>query len=209
MTRWQLVVPVKGGAGKSRLTEVDPAVRSSLALAFALDTVRAAAAARHVVEVLAVTDDPLLTAALAVLSPGRVRVVPERAAGGLGPAIRRGLTEVVPGEPVAVLLGDLPALTAAALDEGLALADAVPRALVPDAGGDGTTLLTGRDGVLTPRFGTDSRAAHVAAGHVVLDVAASSPLRRDVDTWADLEAAVALGLGPATARALAQIDRAG
>src|SRR5919204_619987 len=68
-------------------------------------------------------------------------------------------------------------------------------AIVPDASGTGTTLLTAPSGAaLNPRFGTGSAAAHAASGAVPL-VGPWPSLRRDVDTAADLRAAAALGLG--------------
>ncbi|MCA1825223.1 MAG: 2-phospho-L-lactate guanylyltransferase, partial [Frankia sp.] len=78
------------------------------------------------------------------------------------------------------------------------------RALVSDTSATGTTVLTARSGVeLDPQFGPGSHDAHVAAGAVALAVDVPG-LRRDVDTAADLAAAVALGVGPATRAALAR-----
>ena len=80
---------------------------------------------------------------------------------------------------------------------------AVPRAFVADADGTGTTLLTGVRTALAPRFGHGSARAHRAGGAV--ELTGSWPgLVRDVDTDADLRAAVALGAGPRTA---ALVDR--
>lgn len=203
---WWLVVPVKGASGKARLAGVEAGLRSALARAFALDTVRAALHADSVRRVLAVTDDDELAGALIGLgaqAPGRLTVVPEHRAGGLNPAIDRGLAAAPVGHPVAVLQGDLPALTPDCLDAALALAAGHPLAVVPDADGTGTVLLTSRGGALVPRFGPGSCAAHERAGHVVLDVDPASPLRSDVDTAGDLRAAVALGVGPATLAVMA------
>lgn len=100
----------------------------------------------------------------------------------------------------AVLLGDLPALRAKDLVAALGRAAEHSRALVPDAEGTGTVLLTATDGPPEPRFGPGSAQRH-AVDAVRLDLDLPS-LRRDVDTAADLAAAVALGVGPHTARAL-------
>src|SRR6266511_3378610 len=92
-----------------------------------------------------------------------------------------------------------PAELAAALD---AASSAGGRAYVADASGTGTVLLTapwGRD--LDPRFGPGSSAAHARSGATPLS--GDWPgLRRDVDTPADLLAAVALGVGPYTSELL-------
>ena len=76
--------------------------------------------------------------------------------------------------------------------------------MVPDAEGDGSTLVTARAGVpWASAFGASSFERHVALGCAVLDAPADSSLRRDVDTPAHLEAAAELGLGPRTARVAA------
>ncbi|GMA26534.1 hypothetical protein GCM10025864_42930 [Luteimicrobium album] len=116
---------------------------------------------------------------------------------GLRAAVQTGI-DAAPDGPCAVLLGDVPALRPADLEAALADATEHERALVPDADGTGTTLLTGRTpGSLRPRFGPGSAEAHAAEGHVRLG--AEPSLRRDVDTAADLDDAAALGVGPRTA----------
>lgn len=108
---------------------------------------------------------------------------------------------------VAVLLGDVPALRAGDLDAALEVAARHPLAFVPDAEGTGTTLATARAGeALDAHFGQDSAARHAAAGFA--DLVAAHPgaiapgLRRDVDTAAELRAAVALGVGARTSAVL-------
>ena len=76
---------------------------------------------------------------------------------------------------------------------------------VPDADETGTVLLAALDAAaMVPSFGPASASAHQAAGAVRLDVDLPR-LRRDVDTPADLRAAVALGIGPRTQAVLAQL----
>jgi 2-phospho-L-lactate guanylyltransferase len=198
---WVVVVPVKGSTGKSRLAHPD---RARLAAAIALDTLDAVRRARLVAEVVVVTADERL--AEEVAGPGRgpapVRVVRDPGA-GLNGAVAAGLAAVAPHRGRAALLGDLPALDPADLDAALELAAERPRALVPDAEGAGTTLITARPGEpLHPSFGEDSRALHEAAGFTPLDVPAASTLRRDVDTAGQLRAAAVLGLGPRTSALL-------
>jgi len=112
--------------------------------------------------------------------------------------------------PVAVLLGDLPALRSADLEGALAAASAFPRAVVVDAEGTGTTLLTASAGVLLdPAFGAGSAAEHLRRGHVPLDVPDLSGLRQDVDRLGDLAAVARLGAGRATAQVLARREQSG
>lgn len=215
--RWTLVVPLKAApAGKSRLAGwIEPGDRLALARAMMADTVAAAAAARGVDEIVVVTDDPAMAGA-ARRAAGEsspqvsVTVIGEPDPGGLNPAISAGIErarEDRPGHGVAVLLGDLPALRAADLAGALERAARHRLGAVADAAGTGTTVLTALPGVpVDPAFGADSARLHLARGHVFLAVATPSGLTRDVDVPADLDAVLALGVGPHTARALRAID---
>src|SRR5690349_5416894 len=99
---WVVVVPVKPAAeGKSRLAGfLAPTERAALARAMALDTIAAASATAGVVRVLVVTADEEIRSA--------VPFVVDDPGGGLDAAVRAGVAQVC--GPVAVLLGDLPAL---------------------------------------------------------------------------------------------------
>jgi len=214
---WIAIVPVKGTRqAKSRLEPL-PA-RAELAIAFALDTVAALAAARRVSGVIVVTASRELSAELAqpgvtvVIEGDRRRdptAIPVDAPrDGLNDAIRLGLDEArrrSPGAGRVVVTGDLPSLTPADVDAALRLADEHPRSLIPDADGSGTTALLALAGhELTPRFGAGSRHAHEAHGHVVLDLGPESRIRRDVDDVADLDRALALGVGARTRALIAR-----
>lgn len=197
---WALVVPVKSGpAAKSRLHLPTDADRAAVARALAMDTLAAATDAVDAVAV--VTADPSIAGSRSVLvvaDPGD----------GLNAAIGHGI-EVARGawqdRAVGVLLADLPTLTPEDLRSALAQASRHRRAVVPDLRGTGTVLLTGSPGHPPhPRFGPDSAARHVAMGHVRLDLPLPR-LRADVDSEADLARAVVIGVGSATAAALAAI----
>lgn len=193
MTGWWVVVPVKDADhGKSRLAGVlGPGDRGRFVRSMALDTLAAAASAELVAGVVLVTPDRVLAS---WAQRGGALVVDEPPGGGLDEAVLAGEAVVrarTPDAPVAALLGDLPGLRPADLDEGLRLAAAHPRAHVPDAAGTGTTLLTAASGsTLRPAFGAGSSARHAAAGHVALDLPADSTLRHDVDEPADLDTLV-------------------
>ncbi|HEY6749119.1 MAG TPA: 2-phospho-L-lactate guanylyltransferase [Mycobacteriales bacterium] len=198
---WSVVVPVKRlGLAKSRLYAVGRPrpEHEELALSLALDTVAAALRADEVARVVVVTDDP--AAAAAVTAAGAV-VVPDEPDAGLNPALAHGALAAArlgPGDGVALLSADLPALRPAELSAALRAVTG-DRAFVPDADGTGTTLLATAPGLpVLPRYGVGSAAAHRATGAV--ELAGDWPsLRHDVDTAADLRAAARLGLGPATA----------
>ena len=198
---WVVLIPVKTlSEAKSRFA--DAPARADLALAFAGDTIAAAAA---VTRVVVVTDDPVvadLARGLGATVEGQGPVP------GLNPALRHGADAVRHGDArsrLAVVAGDLPALRPDDLAAVLSAADGHPRAFVSDAEGTGTTLLAVAAGAaLDPLFGPRSRAAHHASGAVELP--GSPGLRRDVDDEVGLWDACRLGVGP---RTLAALQRAG
>lgn len=179
-------MPLKPAAsGKTRLGAEEPVVRR-----IGLDTVRAAASAPGVAELVVVTADPATASALAAVP--HVRVVREAAPRGIRLAIASALATLPRGAGRAVLLGDLPALRPADLAVALRAASRHPRAFVADARGTGTTLVTARPGVSwRSAFGPASASRHRALGLVRLPVPLRSSLRHDVDTPAQLARAIA------------------
>jgi 2-phospho-L-lactate guanylyltransferase len=182
---WTVVIPVKGtSSAKSRLGG-----SPELALAIALDTVAAAVVSSPVL----VVTGPSIASTFEELG---ARVLPHSDAGLLA-AISEGIA-AAGGGPVAVLLGDVPALRPSELEAALELAEQHPLAFVADADNDGTVLITARRAAdHRPAFGVHSRAAHLAAGYVELEIPRDSGLRRDVDTAAQL-AALGARVGPRT-----------
>ena len=204
--RWCLVLPVKRLAvAKTRLGPPYAEQRRALALAFALDTAAAALACPLVAAVQVVTSEPAAAAALRDLGADVTGDDPDA---GLNPALAHGAAlaaERRPGTAVGTLAADLPALRSGELAVALRAASAYDRAMVRDAGGSGTTLLLARDPArLRPEFGPGSAARHLAGGAREIAADTLPSLRRDVDTAADLDAALALGVGPWTSRALPQ-----
>ncbi|GLW06093.1 2-phospho-L-lactate guanylyltransferase [Microtetraspora sp. NBRC 13810] len=203
-----MVVPVKPlVAAKTRLAEAAGAHRESLAVAVACDTVEAALVCPRVARVVVVTADPL---AARELSGVGAHVVGDPEA-GLNAALRHGAAEAVrlaPDDPVGALQADLPALRPAELDLVLAAAAEFEVSFLPDAAEIGTTFYGTLPGVpFLPGFGGESRARHLGRGAKELILDGIPSMRRDVDTPADLEAALALGVGPRTALVAALISR--
>ncbi|WP_225838478.1 2-phospho-L-lactate guanylyltransferase [Streptomyces sp. NK08204] len=204
--QWTLVIPLKPlTRAKSRLSDTAAdGVRPGLALAFAQDTVAAAVACEAVADVAVVTDDELAGRELAALG---ARIVPDTPGRGLNAALAHGAAVVRqsrPRAPVAALNADLPALRPLELSRVLRAATEFPRAFLADAAALGTTLLAAApERELLPAFGTGSRARHGASGAVELRLTRVDSVRQDVDTGADLRAALTLGVGPYTAAASA------
>jgi 2-phospho-L-lactate/phosphoenolpyruvate guanylyltransferase len=198
---WSVVVPAKRlDVAKTRLrpaSAADPDAHARLVLALLADTVSAAVACPAVADVVVVTDDAAAAEVVRGLGARTVADEPDR---GLNPALEHG-ARAAGTAAVAALSSDLPALRPAALAAALTAAERAPRCFVADAQGTGTTLLTAVDVPLRPRFGPGSAAAHRGGG--ALPLTGDWPgLSRDVDTEADLRAAAALGLGPATSALL-------
>lgn len=231
---WDLIIPVKRlESAKSRLEGLVSQRRQDLALAFACDAVDAAASASRVERVFVVTEDP--RARVTLFLRGAI-LVGETHGRGLNRAIEAGIAAVqrqsvvegqgpaqslITARRLAVMTGDLPAVTSREIDAALAAAELLPRAILADAEGTGTVLLTANPHAATkaganphvvnphaapeaavtlplhPQFGQGSLLRHVEAGHVPL-CGEYPGLRRDVDTQEDLADARRLGVGPAT-----------
>jgi 2-phospho-L-lactate guanylyltransferase len=198
---WSVVIPVKVLAqAKSRLARLGGERRAELALAMAADTVIAALACTEAASVIVITDDQVAGDALGGLG---ALVIPDEPAGGLNAALRHGAAFAAgrrPGDGIAALSADLPAVRPGEIARVLNAAAAWPTAFVADAPGDGTTLYAAAPAAaFSPSFGVGSRARHAADGAMELHLDRIDGLRRDVDTPEDLCAAAALGLGPNTA----------
>ena len=206
---WRVVIPFKGApSSKSRLAaRFDDLARHALALAFLRDVVAAARAADGVDGVVIVSSDPGLAAFFpedAALAPVTITPDPRH---GLNGAIAHGIRVArVAGADahVAVLLGDLPELTAGELSAALSAAAQHPFCFVTDAAGTGSSMITLAPGeAAQPHFGARSAAAHETAGFIRLDLAPESGLRRDVDCPDDVDRIAAPG--PHTRAVLAQL----
>lgn len=204
---WAAVVPVKGGPlAKSRLA-LPRADRLRLADAFARDTVAALQAAGSRMPVLVVTSDP---AVRSWVTTDGARLVPDPGL-GLDAAVAAGCRAATSlgARRVAVVLGDHPALRPEEVGSALEAATRHPACVVPDAGGDGTAMLTlsvptdGSTSDVRTAFGPGSAAAHERLGHTRLDLDLPG-LRVDVDDAESLAAAVRLGVGPHSGAALAR-----
>jgi 2-phospho-L-lactate/phosphoenolpyruvate guanylyltransferase len=185
---------------KSRLDIPDP-LRRRLAWTMAFDTL--SALCRALPHVLVVSDQPALEARLR--RAGLVlEVISESGHVGMNSALTRGALTLRAQGYTSVLasVGDLPALRPESVGRILAASRSHQRSFVTDASGIGTTMLVAHEVELAPQFQGRSAAAHHASGAMSLhEEAIGSPVadaRRDVDTEADLAAAIGLGVGPAT-----------
>jgi 2-phospho-L-lactate guanylyltransferase len=200
---WTVVIPVKVLArAKSRLEVLAGPRRGELALAMAADTVLAVLDCPEVAQVLVVTNDEVTGPELASLG---VSVASDEPDGGLNAALGHGASIAAknwPGTGTAALSADLPALRPSELSRALRAASALPShraAFVADEQDVGTTLYAAPPGArFRPMFGGASRRRHAASGASELLLDGIPGLRRDVDTPADLRAAVILGVGTRT-----------
>lgn len=181
---------------KSRLTPLfGAAERERVVLAMLIDTITAARAVDGVDSITVVTPDAVAAAAARDLGAAVVDdPTPADHPDPLNNAIRAA--------DVAVLQGDLPSLRAREFGAALSAARGHPRSFVADRSGTGTCALFCFGAPLVPLFGPDSAQRHRAEGAV--ELTGDWPgLRCDIDTPEDLAEARLLGVGPATADALA------
>ncbi|OBG73685.1 2-phospho-L-lactate guanylyltransferase [Mycobacterium sp. E2462] len=202
-----LVIAVKRlSAAKTRLAPVFPApAREAVVLAMLIDTVTAARGARGVGSITVITPDDAAAAAATELGAA---VLADPTPAGHPDPLNNALTSAESAlrgsyANIVALQGDLPALQSQELGEAIAAARHHRRSFVADRTATGTAALFAFGGPLDPRFGADSAARHRRSGAIEL-TGAWPGLRCDVDTSADLAAARRLGVGAATARAVAR-----
>ena len=201
-----LIIAVKRlAAAKTRLAPVFSArTRESVVLAMLMDTLAAAGRVRSLGSITVITpDDAAAAAAIDLGADVLADPTPEghpdplnNAIASAERAVRSSFANVV------VLQGDLPALQTQELNEAIAAARQHRRSFVADRLATGTAALFAFGSPLNPQFGSDSSARHRSSGAIEL-TGAWPGLRCDVDTPNDLAAARRLGVGPATARAIA------
>lgn len=192
-----VIVPVKPPArAKSRLDAIPADRRRELAAAFARDTVAAARRTPQVAAVLVVTDDHLFADQLRA---DGCEVIPDGVSDNLNATLQQAAAEAGRRWPEALpvaLCADLPCLSSDDLEAALVEVDGP--SFVRDAAGTGTTLYAAPLAAFDPSFGHNSAVLHMTHGAREITVPAPT-LRLDVDEPADLEQALALGVGPHTA----------
>lgn len=202
-----LIVAVKRlAAAKTRLAPVlSAATREKVVLAMLVDTLTAAAGVPALGSITVITPDEVAAAAAAgVGAEVLADPTPEDHADPLNAAIAAAERSVAEKySNIVVLQGDLPALRPQELAEAITAARRHRRSFVADRPATGTSALCAFGAPLDPRFGPDSSALHRRSGAIEL-TGAWPGLRCDVDTPADLTAARRLGVGAATAHAVAQ-----
>ena len=201
-----VLIPMKPLAGaKARLAPaLNPTERRRLSLAMLTDVI---AAARGFDRVWVLNSDD---EAASVAVDAGVEAVPDPAPGlglnaSLAAATKRAMSEGATG--LLIVSADLPAVSAGDLE---ALSDRAGLALAPDRSGTGTNALWRSPGdVIEVAFGTSSRAGHeglaLEAG-IAAHIVDLPGLALDVDVPGDLAAACTVRVGPATRRALEEMD---
>ena len=202
-----LIIAVKRlAAAKTRLAPVFSAqTRENVVLAMLVDTLTAATRAGSLRLITVITPDEAAAAAASELGAEVLAdPTPEGHSDPLNNAIAAAERAIAGSfSNIVVLQGDLPALQAQELSEAIAAVRHHRRSFVADRLGTGTSALFAFGATLDPQFGPDSSARHRRSGAIEL-TGAWPGLRCDVDTPADLAIARRLGVGAATARAVAQ-----
>jgi 2-phospho-L-lactate guanylyltransferase len=207
-----VIIAVKRlGAAKTRLAPVLSATgRENIVLAMLVDTISAASAVATVRTITIVTPDEVAADTARGLGAHVVAdPTPEHHPDPLNNAILTAAAAV--GETtsnIVVLQGDLPALQSHELAEAIDAARGHQRSFVGDRHGTGTAALFAFGVAPDPLFGPDSTRRHADSGAFELTEAWPG-LRCDIDTAEDLSAAMRLGVGPATTRAVGTIGLTG
>ncbi len=201
-----LIIAVKRlTAAKTRLAPVFSArTREQVVLAMLVDTLTAAGRVAALGSITVITPDEAAAATAAELGADVLAdPTPEGHRDPLNNAIAAAARAVAESfSNVVALQGDLPALQSQELAEAITAARQHRRSFVADRLATGTAALFAFGVPLDPQFGPDSSARHRRSGAIEL-TGAWPGLRCDVDTPADLAAARRLGVGAATARAIA------
>ncbi|KJX74999.1 2-phospho-L-lactate guanylyltransferase [Mycobacterium lepromatosis] len=203
-----LIIAVKRlAAAKTRLGPVfSTRTRENVVLAMLVDTLTAAARVSALHSITVITPDEAAAAAATELG---AEVLTDPTPDGHSDPLNNAIAaaeHAIAGlfSNIVVLQGDLPALQTQELSEAIAAARHHQRSFVADRLGSGTAALCTFGTALNPQFGPDSSAQHRRSGAIEL----TGPwpgLRCDVDTPADLAAALRLGIGAATARVIAHL----
>lgn len=203
-----VIMPIKPWDGAKSRLHVEASARRSLARAFAQDALDAVLACTEVADVVVVTRSAEVAD---LVRRAGAHVVDEPTHSGpdpLGAAVRQGAEWAIahrPDHPLAVVPSDLPALTADELGVVLRFAATHELSFVPDANGDGTTILMSRrPDLVRAGYGVGSAERHRSYGAV--EMQAPAGLRRDVDEFNELLEAQAIGLGPHSAAAFTQLS---
>lgn len=203
-----VIMPIKPWDGAKSRLHSDAGARRALAMAFAQDALEAVLGCPEVGRVVVVTNGDEVSEYARSAGAVVIREPPDPGSDPLGAAVREGAEWAVdhqPNDPVAVIPADLPSLTSDDLSRLLVSAAAHSLAFVPDANGDGTTiLLSQRPSLLRAGYGPGSAERHRSYGAVELQ--APPGLRRDVDEFHQLLEAQAIGVGIHTATALEQFN---
>jgi len=200
------LIPVKRlSQAKSRMRPDLGQDTAALVLAMLQDVATAVQACPYVSDTIVVTDDPDICDAAAALG---AQVWPDGPEPGLNAALFAAAARIRRSRPDAMLVfqpADCPAITG---EDFAALAEACdPRrpTFVADAEATGTTTAALPPGILrSPRYGPQSRAAHLDDGWVELSGPRWRRMGRDVDRLADLRAVGPLGSGSCTRSWLSQ-----
>jgi 2-phospho-L-lactate guanylyltransferase len=188
---WALVPIKRMQHSKSRLSGVlDPVERKALARAMLCDVLAALGRVETLAGILVVTDDADATS---IATSCGASVLADPVEAGLNEAVLHGMRHLdAEGRAgVIVVPADIPFVTPAEFAAVLSAMRYSPVVAVPATRDGGTNILAASPpALLTPAFGRDSFARHVAAAHafgIEPQILSLNGAGHDIDTAADLD----------------------
>lgn len=164
---WALVPVKRLDRAKSRLaTLLDPRERNMLARAMLCDVFATLNRVDGLAGILVVTSDP---EAASLAAGFGATVIPDPVEGGLNAAIRSGLRWLDAGRGAGAIIvpGDIPFATVAELNSVRLALNTNPVVIAPALRDGGTNILAMKPMLLSPAYGPDSFARHLAAAHAL------------------------------------------
>lgn len=208
---WDVIIPLRGSSvgAKTRLVGQDagPGLGRAVAFAFASDVIDVVKTNPVVAQTIVLTAHEATAAAF---SESGITTVLDSDASSLNASISTLSSQLRQAQPTraqAVLVADLPSLTANDFAELLNLAEQKSFSVLSDKDKSGTCFLSCTAPlVINPSFGPNSYQTHIKSGFIPITPSNAPSIWTDVDTPTDLEKALRLGVGVHTAQLLAHLE---
>lgn len=205
MKMWDLYLPLKSlSAGKSRFTDLTASKRQNLVKAMALDVIAEILKVHAVKEIILVG---VTREELGIPEDDRISSFKSGIYSGINKDVQAA--ELRKSNPFrAVILPDIPAVTAREIEVALSVAEDCEQSFIPDWTGTGSTFYAStKENAFAPQFGIESARAHSTANAFRIDSPIFRGIRHDCDQISDLRSIGFATLGIHTRKEMEQMVR--